>query len=186
MTIESGPFLTMLTLGAAGLSAFPGRPWSARSSPSWLVRFLGTSIRKCASSSRPLLRFFAFALGAGIELKAVWTAGLLGLRLGLAVVVVTGSVLVTADRLTGGHGVAGMAAASTASTAAAVPAIVAAANPAYAAAAAPASVLVAASVVVTAIGVPFVTAGMARRVEKKHGPSELSVDDNGLTTATKS
>ena len=61
----------------------------------------------------------------------VWRAGLLGVGLGIFVLVVTGIVLWTADRLTGGNGVAGLAAASTAGNAAAVPAIVAAANPAY-------------------------------------------------------
>lgn len=114
MTIESGPFLTMVTLGVAGLSAFP---WQT----------------------------------------------LLGVCLGLAVVAVTGAALIVADRLTGGNGVAGLAAASTAGNAAAVPAIVAAANPVYQEAARTATVLVAASVVVTAVVVPFVTAWWAGR-----------------------
>jgi 2-keto-3-deoxygluconate permease len=65
--------------------------------------------------------------------------------------------------LTGGTGVAGLAAASTAGNAAAVPAIVAAANPAYKEAAVSATVLVAASVVVSAIVVPLVTAWWAGR-----------------------
>jgi 2-keto-3-deoxygluconate permease len=80
------------------------------------------------------------------------------------VVAVTGAALFVADRLTGGTGVAGLAAASTAGNAAAVPAIVAAANPAYKEAAVSATVLVAASVVVSAIVVPLVTAWWAGRV----------------------
>jgi len=71
--------------------------------------------------------------------------------------------------LTGGRGVAGIAAASTAGNAAAVPAIVAAANPAYKAAAGPATILVAASVVVTSVLVPFGTAFMARRANRQDG-----------------
>jgi 2-keto-3-deoxygluconate permease len=94
----------------------------------------------------------------------VWQAGLLGLCMGLAVVVVTGIPLFFADRLTGGNGVAGVAAASTAGNAVAVPAIIAAANPVYAAAAEQATMLVAACVVVTALVVPLVTAWTARRV----------------------
>lgn len=31
MTLESGPFLTMASLGVAGLAAFRGRRWRARS-----------------------------------------------------------------------------------------------------------------------------------------------------------
>ena len=57
---------------------------------------------------------------------------MLGAGLGLAVVVVTGIPLFFADRLIGGNGVAGVAAASTAGNAVAVPAIIASANPAYA------------------------------------------------------
>jgi 2-keto-3-deoxygluconate permease len=82
----------------------------------------------------------------------------------LAVVVVTGIPLFFADRLTGGNGVAGVAAASTAGNAVAVPAIIASANPVYADAAAQATILVAASIVVTAIVVPLVTSWTARRV----------------------
>jgi 2-keto-3-deoxygluconate permease len=110
-----------------------------------------------------LIPFFAFALGAGINLASVWRAGLLGVLLGLGVIAISGVVLITADKLTGGNGVAGIAAASTAANAAAVPAIVASANPAYAPAAPSATVLVAASVVVTAIVTPLVTTWWAAR-----------------------
>jgi 2-keto-3-deoxygluconate permease len=102
-------------------------------------------------------------LGAGIDIRNVWQSGLLGLALGLGVVLCSGTVLFIADRLTGGSGVAGLAAASTAGNAAAVPMLVAAANPAYTEAAKHATVLVSASVVVTAIVVPFVTAWWAAR-----------------------
>src|SRR6185369_9796318 len=95
---------------------------------------------------------------ANLDLGKVWLAGLLGLALGAGVVVITGIPLFFADRLTGGNGVAGVAAASTAGNAVAVPAIIASANPVYADAAAKATILVAASVVVTAILVPLVTA----------------------------
>jgi len=101
------------------------------------------------------------------DLARVWQAGLLGLGMGLAVVVVTGIPLFFADRLTGGTGVAGVAAASTAGNAVAVPAIIAAANPVYAEAAQHATILVAACVVVTALVVPLVTAWTARRVSAR-------------------
>ena len=88
----------------------------------------------------------------------------MGVTLGLAVVAVTGPMLMLMDRLTGGNGVAGIAAASSAGNSAAVPALVAAANPAYAAAAKPATVLVVASIIVTGILVPLVTAWWAGKV----------------------
>jgi 2-keto-3-deoxygluconate permease len=111
-----------------------------------------------------MIPFFAFALGTTLDLKQVWHAGFLGLALGLAVVALSGAVLLVVDRLTGGNGTAGVAAATTAGNAAAVPALVASANHAYAAAAAPATVLVAACVIVTSLLAPILTAWWAGRV----------------------
>jgi 2-keto-3-deoxygluconate permease len=168
MTIESGPFLTMVTLGVAGLSAFPWQTLLGALLPLLIGAILGNldrDLRGWLGGATPvLIPFFAFALGASIDLTSVWKAGLLGLGLGVAVVVVSGTILFVADRVTGGSGVAGLAAGSTAGNAAAVPAIVASANPAYKAAAAAATALVAASVVVTAILVPIITAWWANRV----------------------
>jgi len=170
MSLESGPFLTMVTLGVAGLSAFPWPTLVGGILPllaGMLIGNLDREMREFLSRAIPvLIPFFAFALGANLDLRKVWLAGLLGLGLGVAVVVVTGIPLFFADRLTGGSGVAGVAAASTAGNAVAVPAIIASANPAYRDAAAEATILVAASIVVTAILVPLVTAWTARRVTR--------------------
>jgi 2-keto-3-deoxygluconate permease len=167
MSIESGPFLTMVTLGVAGLSAFPWQTLVGAILPLAVGMLLGNLDREMRDFLSPavpvMIPFFAFALGAGINLATVWKAGLLGLALGVSVVLVTGIALLAADRVTGGNGTAGLAAASTAGNAAAVPAIVAASNPAYKAAASSATVLVATSVVVTAILVPLVTAWWHRR-----------------------
>jgi len=168
MSLESGPFLTMVTLGVAGLAAFPWPTLLGGILPLLVGMALGNldrEMRDFLSRAIPvLIPFFAFALGANLDLAKVWQAGLLGVGMGLAVVVVTGIPLFFADRFTGGNGVAGVAAASTAGNAVAVPAIIAGANPAYADAAAQATILVAACVVVTAIVVPLVTAWTARRV----------------------
>ena len=171
MSIESGPFLTMVTLGVVGLSAFPWQALVGAILPLAAGMVLGNIDRQMRAFLAPavpvLIPFFAFALGANIDLKTVWTAGLLGIGLGVFVVVVTGIVLFFTDRLTAGNGTAGLAAASTAGNAAAVPAIVAAANPVYKPAAASATVLVATSVVVTAILVPIVTAWWHRRISMR-------------------
>jgi 2-keto-3-deoxygluconate permease len=168
MSLESGPFLTMVTLGVAGLSAFPWQTLVGSILPLLAGMVLGNLDRELrdflARAVPVVIPFFAFALGTGLDLSKVWQAGLLGVGLGVAVVVVTGIPLFFIDRLTGGTGVAGVAAASTAGNAAAGPAIVAAANPAYAAAAGPATVLIAAAVMVTSILVPLATAWTARKV----------------------
>ncbi len=166
MCLESGPFLTMVTLGVAGLSAFPWQTMVGSILPLLVGMLLGNldrEMRAFLGRAVPvMIPFFAFALGTGLDLTKIWQAGLLGLGLGVAVTVLTGIPLFFADRLTGGTGVAGVAASSTAGNAAAVPAIIATANPAYAEAAAPATVLVAATVVVTAILTPLATAWTAK------------------------
>jgi 2-keto-3-deoxygluconate permease len=173
MSLESGPFLTMLTLGVAGLSAFPWPTLVGAILPLAAGMLLGNLDREVRAFLAPavpvLIPFFAFALGASIDFGNVWRSGLLGVALGLSVVAVSGVLLFAADRLTGGNGTTGLAAASTAGNAAAVPALVAAANPAYTAAAQSATVLVSASVVVTAIMVPLLTAWWARRFARYPG-----------------
>jgi 2-keto-3-deoxygluconate permease len=168
MSLESGPFLTMVTLGVAGLSAFPWQTLVGAILPLLLGMILGNldkELREFLGRAVPVLvPFFAFALGAGLDLRKVWQAGLLGVLLGISVVVITGLTLLLIDKLTGGTGVAGLAAASTAGNAAGVPAAVAAANAAYAPVAPAATALVASCVIVTAILVPIVTAWWAKRV----------------------
>jgi len=174
MSLESGPFLTMVTLGAAGLSAFPWQTLVGSVLPLVIGMILGNldhDIREFLSRAIPvMIPFFAFGLGAGLDLHKVWQAGLLGLLLGVGVVIVTGIALFFGDRVTGGTGVAGVAAASTAGNASAVPAIVAASNPVYVNAAASATTLVAASVVVTALLVPMLTAWTARKFGQTAAP----------------
>jgi 2-keto-3-deoxygluconate permease len=171
MSLESGPFLTMVTLGIAGLSAFPWQALVGAILPLALGMLLGNldiSIRKFLAPAVPaLVPFLGLTLGLTINLAAVWKAGLLGLVLGLFVVLVGGAVLLLADKLTGGDGIAGLAAATTAGNAAVTPTIVAQVNPVYAPAAQSATVLVAASVVVTAILCPLITVAWARLVLKQ-------------------
>ena len=176
MSLESGPFLTMLTLGVAGLAAFPWPAMVGAVLPLLLGMVLGNvdpKMREFLGRGVPvLIPFFSFTLGTTIDARNLWHAGLLGLALGLFVVAFSGTVLWLADRATGGTGVAGLAAASTAGNAAAVPAIIAAANPSYAEAAKDATVLVSASVVVTAVVVPLLTAWAARRSRASASPGE--------------
>jgi 2-keto-3-deoxygluconate permease len=171
MCLESGPFLTMLTLGVAGLSTFPWPVMLGAILPLIIGMALGNldpAMREfLGSGAKVLIPFFAFALGTNLDLSNVWHTGLLGLGLGLFVTLISGSLLFVADRLSGGNGVAGLAASSTAGNAAAVPALVASVNPAYAAAAAQATLLVSASVVVTAMATPLLTAWWAGRMERQ-------------------
>ena len=86
MSLESGPFLTMVTLGVAGLSAFPWPTLVGGILPLLVGMLLGNldrEMREFLSRAIPvLIPFFAFALGANLDLAQVWQAGLLGLGLG--------------------------------------------------------------------------------------------------------
>jgi 2-keto-3-deoxygluconate permease len=162
MAVESGPFITMVTLGVAGLASFPWQTMVGAILPLCIGMALGnldSELREFLGSAAPaLIPFFAFALGTTLDLHLVWSAGLLGLFLGIAVLLGSALVLIAVDKLIGGDGTAGVAAATTAGNAAAVPMLVAAADPQYANAAKSATVLVASSVVVTSLLAPFLTA----------------------------
>jgi 2-keto-3-deoxygluconate permease len=166
MAIESGPFLTMVTLGVAGLSSFPWQTLAGAILPLLVGILLGNldgEMREFLGGAAPvLIPFFAFSLGTGLDLHLVWSAGLPGALLGVGVLLLSATVMIGVDRLIGGNGTAGVAAATTAGNAAAVPMLIAAADPQYAAAAKPATVLVAASVVVTGLLAPFLTAFWSR------------------------
>lgn len=182
MSLESGPFFTMLILGVAGLATFPVMGFVFALLPLIIGMILGNldvDMKKFLSQGQGvLIPMFALALGFGINLKNVVTAGMSGVLLGLAVVVITGIVLFLLDKLTGGSGLAGMAAATTAGNAAAVPVAVAALYAGYKGIAATATVQVAAAVIVTSILVPIITAWYSKRVEHR----EKAVAKQHMTT----
>lgn len=171
MSLESGPFFTMVTLGVAGLSSFPWQTLIGAILPMAAGMLLGNldpELREFLGQAVPvLIPFFAFALGATMNLRSVWDAGAVGLVLGLAILFVSAILLILVDRLTGGEGTAGIAAATTAGSATAVPALVVAANPRYAAAGQPATVLVASSVAVTCLLAPLMTAWWHARMKRQ-------------------
>jgi 2-keto-3-deoxygluconate permease len=171
MALESGPFLTMLTLGVAGLSSFPWQTLVGAILPLAVGMLLGNldpELRVFLGEATPvLIPFFAFALGTTMDLHRVFEAGLASLALGFAVLLVSATALVLVDRLIGGNGTAGIAAATTAGNAAAVPTLVASANHQYAAAAPAATVLIASSVIITSLLVPPLTAWWYARVNRR-------------------
>ena len=168
MSLESGPLMTMLILGSAGLASFEPHHFVGAILP-FLIGFalgnLDHDLRDFFSKATPvLIPFFGFALGNTINLKVILDTGLLGIVLGVAVIVITGIPLIVADRVIGGgNGTAGVAASSAAGAAVANPVIIAQINPAFEPVAASATALVAASVIVTALLVPIITALYAKR-----------------------
>jgi 2-keto-3-deoxygluconate permease len=171
MSMESGPFFTMLILGISGLASFPLQAFVYSLIPLVIGVILGNldnEMRAYLSQGiNVLIPFLALTIGFSIDFKNVILAGAGGIVLGLAVIVITGIVLIALDKLTGGNGVAGVAAASTAGNAALVPVTVAAAYAGYHEVAATATIQVATAVIITVILIPFLTAWYARMIERK-------------------
>jgi 2-keto-3-deoxygluconate permease len=168
MCLESGPFMTMVTLGIAGLAAFPWQTMVGALLPFVIGFALGNldkDMRQFFTQGvTVMVPFFAFALGNNLNFAVILNTGLLGIALGLSVILVTGTTLVIADIfLAKGNGTAGIGAASTAGAAVTVPSILASIDPSFASVAPSATALVATSVVVTSLLTPVLTAWWARR-----------------------
>jgi 2-keto-3-deoxygluconate permease len=171
----------MVTLGVAGLAAFPLPSFIGTIAPLILGMILGNldrSMRQFLAPAVPILiPFFAFGLGNTMTFMTVWKAGMLGVLMGISVVIITGTALIIADKLVGGNGVAGIAAASTAGNAAAVPAAIAAIDKSYGPVVPSATMLVATCTIVTAVCVPIATAWWARRVNAGSAPLTAAVSE---------
>jgi 2-keto-3-deoxygluconate permease len=168
MSLESGPFMTMVTLGIAGLATFPYATLLGALLPfviGFILGNLDSDLRQFFGQAvAVMVPFFAFALGNNLDFRVILDTGLLGVLIGICVIFVTGTTLVLADLfLARGNGTAGIGAASTAGAAVAVPQIIAGIEPRYAAVAPAATALVATSVVVTSLLTPILTAIWARR-----------------------
>jgi 2-keto-3-deoxygluconate permease len=187
-SIETGPFLTMLIFVGAGLAKIPWLSMVSVVAPIVAGAILGNldeDLKKFFGGHEPIIvPFMAFTLGQTINLKSVVTAGPQGILLGVTVVVVTGIVCITADRLLGGSGIAGAAASSTAGNSTAVPKAVAMADPSYTGISDVATVQVAASVIVTAILTPLLTSWWYRRVHQKREAAAAVVVVTETTTVT--
>jgi 2-keto-3-deoxygluconate permease len=169
LSVNDGPFLTMIALGTAGLATIPLSSFMGVLIPIIVGMILGNSDREMKrflmSGGPVLIPFFAFSLGTGINFKMLIVAGFSGILLGVMTTFIGGIFNILADRMTGGSGIAGAAASSTAGNAVATPAAVALADPGMAALSAIAAPQIAASVITTAVLTPLLTAYIAKRVK---------------------
>ncbi|MBA8876852.1 2-keto-3-deoxygluconate transporter [Phyllobacterium myrsinacearum] len=177
MSVESGPLMSMLILGATGVAVFEPHLFVGAVLPFLAGFLLGnldpelrTFFGRCTG---PLIPFFGFSLGNSLDLHVILTAGVAGLLLSGFVVVVTGIPLMIADVVIGrGNGIAGLAASSTAGAAVANPFLIGEMIPRFKPIVPAATVLVATACLVTAIIVPILTAMWAKHVGVKTQPPE--------------
>jgi 2-keto-3-deoxygluconate permease len=167
---DDGPFLVLLFLGASGLGDIPLLTLVAAVVPFLLGVAVGHLDREWSRTVEPVpnivIPFFAFALGAGIDIRDVLTGGLSGVLIGAAVVFFTGGLLYLGYRFVlrrGPKSGIGFAAGTTAGNAVATPAIVAAADPSFLPYVGTATAQVAAAVLVTAVLAPAVAATVLKR-----------------------
>lgn len=171
MNLESGPLMTMIILGTAGVASFDPKLLIGIILPFLIGYILGNldeDIREFLSRAIPvLIPFFAFSLGSSIKLTVILETGLLGIVFGLAVIIITGIPLIISDIVIGkGNGTAGIAASSTAGAAVATPLLVAEMVPEFAPVAPAATALVATALIVTSIVVPIITGLYAKNASK--------------------
>lgn len=167
LSINDGPFFTMLALGAAGAANIPVSVLLGCVIPVVVGCILGNideDIRKfCAPGATLLIPFFAFPLGAGLDIFNLVKAGTSGILLGLGCLVITGLggfAVYTILRIRNPE--VGAAIGTTAGNAAATPLAVAAVDSTLFAVAETATAQITAAIIVTAIGCPLLVSILHR------------------------
>ena len=178
LSVNDGPFLTMVALGTAGLANLPLLPLVGVILPLVVGVLLGNLDEDLRAfllkGGMILIPFFAFALGAGLNLQTIIEAGLPGILLGVTTTFFGGIFNVIADRAVGGTGICGAAASSTAGNAVATPAAIALIDPSIAPIVNVATSQIAAAVVTTIIFTPILTQFVSKRVQKKRKATSIT------------
>jgi 2-keto-3-deoxygluconate permease len=161
LSINDGPFLTMVAMGATGLANIPFIYLVAVIIPILVGMVLGNLDEDWKKFLEPgqklLIPFFAFPLGAALDFRTIFKAGLPGF-------------LLTIKYIFREKKAVGAAIGTTAGNAVATPAAVAAADPTLAPLVEIATAQIAASVIVTAVLAPLLVAYLDK-LERKNNNS---------------
>ena len=177
LSINDGPFFTMLALGAAGAANIPLSVLVGCVLPVVVGCVLGNldeDIRKfCAPGATLLIPFFAFPLGAGLDVVNLLKAGAAGVVLGLGCVLITGLGGYFAYRLLRiRRPEVGAAIGTTAGNAAATPLAVAAVDSTLLAVAETATAQITAAIIVTAVCCPLLVSWLHRLPQREKQDAE--------------
>lgn len=186
LSLNDGPFFTMIALGASGLASIPFMAFVAVLVPIAAGMILGNldeDMRKfLAQGERILIPFFAFSLGAGMDFMTIFKAGFSGIALGLMTVIFTGFGGYLALKASGErNALAGCAEGSTAGNAVGTPAAIALVDPSYQPLVAVATAQVAAACILTAVLCPLLVVLMNKYQESKgiYAPKKLAMKPSG-------
>ncbi|MBQ7216197.1 MAG: 2-keto-3-deoxygluconate permease [Synergistaceae bacterium] len=172
LSINDGPFFTMVALGVSGLASIPINTLIGCVIPIVIGCILGNldpEIRKfCEPGATLLIPFFSFPLGAGLNLRNLLVGGAPGILLGVVCCLVSGMAGYCVYKLLRvKYPEVGAAIGTTAGNAAATPAAVAAADASLAGIAGAATAQVTCAVIVTAILCPVLVTWLHNIEAKK-------------------
>lgn len=182
IALSDGPFFTMIAFGATGLAQIPISALLAAVMPILIGFILGNvdeDIRDfLAPGTSLLIPFFAFPLGAGLNLGQLVSSGISGILLGVLCVLITGFAGYFVFRgLKFKYPQVGAAVGATAGNAIGTPAAVAVIDPSFKTVASQATAQVAAAIIVTAILCPVLVSFMDRYEKKRKAKKEGAVSE---------
>ncbi len=172
LSINDGPFFTMVALGMSGIAQIPFMMLVGAILPIIVGCILGNldeDLREwLAPGAVILIPFFAFPLGSALSLMQLIEAGIPGIILGVLSCILTGLGGYLAMKLIRAeHPEVGAAIGTTAGNAVGTPAAIAAADASMKAVEASATAQIAAAIIVTAILCPIVVSYLAKLENKR-------------------
>jgi len=184
--LNSGPMLSLLTIGIAGSNAISWQEYVTILLPICVGILLCTiddEIKIAAKNGTALvLPIMGFILGANIDLSKIVEAGFSGVFLFIIVIVVTGPVAFIVDRfLLKRPGYGGMATVSVAGNTIAVPAMIGQIVPSFSPYVKLATVQISCAAVLSAILCPFIVQWFAKRFGCPRYEENFGKNQNILT-----
>ncbi len=172
IAINNGPFFAILILGTVGMASFSWIAVLAALLPVILGMIIGNISKEARlfldSGVTLLLPFIGFTLGAGIDLRAIWSAGIAGVLLALVVLLVGIGISYIFDHFIGKRpGYAAVAINAVGANAVAVPAVIGMVDISFKPYVSAATVQIAAAVVITALIIPILTRYVFKKSYKK-------------------
>ncbi|MFV0364592.1 MAG: 2-keto-3-deoxygluconate permease [Suipraeoptans sp.] len=184
LSINDGPFLTMVALGATGMASIPFMTLLATILPI-IIGFvwgnLDEDFKELCGKALPLvIIFLSFVLGSGMSFFTVIEAGLSGILLGLIVLLCSGLLVnLLYGLILRKKTAVGAAAGTAAGNSVATPAAIAAADPSFAPYADTATAQCSAACVMTAILCPVMVAFLDKIIKKKDAKLEQNLVQEG-------
>jgi 2-keto-3-deoxygluconate permease len=173
LSLNDGPFFTLIALGATGLANIPFMALVATIVP-LLIGFiwgnLDSGFREACKVAQPIVTFFmTIAIGSSTNISTILTAGVSGIALGLisASLGIVFYFLFNLFLKKKDRNAMGAAIGTTALNAAMTPAAVAAADPSFAPYVQMATAQIATASIITLFLIPFLTAYLDKRLKKK-------------------